>query len=151
MLDYLSFIFSPTTKVFFLLFFSCERWINQHDIIVKQRKNLSPQQEPNPWPPKHISLLGYIDFFSVIRDICKTFARTCKDHVIVVCGLHLLSQNLIATSYTDILFCSSSNPPQQTFTGRTHNSFSMKAKKTTQDSKIQLKHSLISSWTFNCI
>jgi len=30
-----------------------ERWIDQHDMSVGQRKNLSPCQELNPWPPEH--------------------------------------------------------------------------------------------------
>ena len=30
-----------------------KRWINQHDMSMGQRKNLSPWQESNLWPPKH--------------------------------------------------------------------------------------------------
>ena len=29
----------------------CERWIDEHDTSVGQRKN--PRQEFNPWPPEH--------------------------------------------------------------------------------------------------
>ena len=32
-----------------------DRWIDQPDISVAQRKNLSPRQESNPWPPKHMA------------------------------------------------------------------------------------------------
>ena len=31
----------------------CERWIDQHDTNVGQRKNLSPRQESNSRPPEH--------------------------------------------------------------------------------------------------
>ena len=31
----------------------CEKWTDQHDTSVGQGKNLSPQQELNPWPPEH--------------------------------------------------------------------------------------------------
>ena len=30
-----------------------KEWTDQHDTSVKQRKNLSPRQESNPWPPEH--------------------------------------------------------------------------------------------------
>ena len=33
----------------------CERWINQHDMSMGQRKNLSPWQELNLGPPKHMA------------------------------------------------------------------------------------------------
>ena len=31
----------------------CEKWSDHHDTSVEQRKNLSPQQESDPWPPEH--------------------------------------------------------------------------------------------------
>ena len=31
----------------------CEKWSDQHDTSMGQRKNLTPQQESKPWPPKH--------------------------------------------------------------------------------------------------
>ena len=31
----------------------CESWIDQHDTSAEQRKNMSPWQETNPWPPEH--------------------------------------------------------------------------------------------------
>ena len=30
----------------------CEKWTDQHDTSVEKRKNLSPRQESNPWPPE---------------------------------------------------------------------------------------------------
>ena len=32
---------------------NCEKWIDQHDTSVGQRKILIPRQESNPWPPEH--------------------------------------------------------------------------------------------------
>ena len=31
----------------------CEKWTDQHDTSMKQRKNLTPKQELNAWPPEH--------------------------------------------------------------------------------------------------
>ena len=31
---------------------SCEKWTDQHNTSVEQRKNPSSRQESNPWPPK---------------------------------------------------------------------------------------------------
>ena len=31
----------------------CEKWTDQHDMSVGERKIVSPQQESNPWPPEH--------------------------------------------------------------------------------------------------
>ena len=28
-------------------------WTDQHDISMEQKKNPSPQQESNTWPPEH--------------------------------------------------------------------------------------------------
>ena len=30
-----------------------ERWIDQHDMSVGQKKVRVPRQESNPWPPEH--------------------------------------------------------------------------------------------------
>ena len=35
------------------LVMKCEKWTDQHDMSMRQRKNLSPQQEINLWPPAH--------------------------------------------------------------------------------------------------
>ena len=32
----------------------CEKWTDQHHTRVGQRKNLSPRQHSNPWPPNHL-------------------------------------------------------------------------------------------------
>ena len=37
----------------FVLCDKCERWVNLHDMSMGQRKNPSPRQESNPWPPEH--------------------------------------------------------------------------------------------------
>ena len=31
----------------------CEKWTNEHNLSVEQRKNLSPGQGSNPCPPEH--------------------------------------------------------------------------------------------------
>jgi len=36
----------------------CERWIDQFDTSLGQRKNLNPLQESNPWPPEHRTRLN---------------------------------------------------------------------------------------------
>ena len=41
------------TVNFFSSVMKCEMWIDQHDTSVGQRKNPSPRQELNPWPPEH--------------------------------------------------------------------------------------------------
>ena len=64
----------------------CERWIDQHDTSIGQAKNLSPQQESNPWPRKEclphfwkvmdLIPIGDSDFF-----LCPTFVACWSIHL----------------------------------------------------------------------
>ena len=50
-----------------------EKWTDQHDMSVGQRKNLSPWQESKPWPPKHHAGTagGYENLYTSFQNSCK--------------------------------------------------------------------------------
>ena len=57
----------------------CEKWTDQHDMSVGQRKNLSPWQQSNSWPLKHqAGALSYTMIWIQFKLLCSQWVLVAQ-------------------------------------------------------------------------